>query len=60
MKPHDILPGLLRPVLVLALTLPLTVPLGAAKAPKAPTAKGQLPPLIDRDKFFGNPQIAGA
>ncbi len=60
MRPHDILPGLLRPVLVLALTLPLTVPLGAAKAPKAPTAKGQLPPLIDRDKFFGNPQIAGA
>ena len=40
MRPHDILPGLLRPVLVLALTLPLTVPLGAAKAPKAPTAKG--------------------
>ncbi|MBK9795322.1 MAG: alpha/beta fold hydrolase [Holophagaceae bacterium] len=46
------------PGLVLALALPL-----AAAGPMAPAVeaqKHQLPPLIDRDKFFGNPEIAGA
>lgn len=49
------LSGLLRPVLALALALPM-----AAAVLKAPAAQTQLPPLIDRDKFFGNPEIAGA
>ena len=65
MKPSVSLPGLLRSVLALLLVLPLAA-LGAkeAKEAKAPAAaaarKSQLPPLIDRDKFFGNPEIAGA
>ena len=48
---------LLRAGLALALALPL-----AAEGVKAPAAasKQQLPPLIDRDKFFGNPEIAAA
>ena len=48
---------LLRAGLALALALPL-----AAEGAKAPAAasKQQLPPLIDRDKFFGNPEIAAA
>ena len=50
---------LLWPGLALALALPLAA--GSAKATAAPEAtQGQLPPLIDRDKFFGNPVIAGA
>ncbi|MBI1751379.1 MAG: S9 family peptidase [Acidobacteria bacterium] len=59
MTSHTLLPGLLRSALALTLVLPL-----AAEGAKAPTAaqakKTQLPPLIDRDKFFGNPEIAGA
>jgi dipeptidyl aminopeptidase/acylaminoacyl peptidase len=51
--------GLLRPTLALALVFPLAAE--GAKAPAAAAAqKSQLPPLIDRDKFFGNPEIAGA
>ncbi len=49
---------LARPGLLLALALPL-----AAAGPMSPVAEAQtnqLPPLIDRDKFFGNPEIAGA
>ncbi|GLH73957.1 hypothetical protein GETHLI_24590 [Geothrix limicola] len=64
MAPHTLLPSLLRSALTLALVLPLGAE-GAkspdAKAPAATAArKSQLPPLIDRDKFFGNPEIAGA
>jgi dipeptidyl aminopeptidase/acylaminoacyl peptidase len=52
-------PGLLRSALALVLVLPL--PAEEAKVAAAPQAqKSQLPPLIDRDKFFGNPEIAGA
>jgi len=58
MNRHASLPGLLRSALALALVLPLGAE--AAKAPAAQTRKNQLPPLIDRDKFFGNPEIAGA
>ncbi len=52
------LSGLLRLALVLALVMPLAAE--GAKAPAAAARKSQLPPLIDRDKFFGNPEIAGA
>ncbi|HJW73856.1 MAG TPA: S9 family peptidase [Geothrix sp.] len=55
---HPLLPGLLRSALALALVLPLGAQ--AAKAPTAQAQKSQLPPLIDRDKFFGNPEIAAA
>ncbi len=56
MKPLVSLPGLRRSVLALALVLPL-----AAEGTKAPAPKtNQLPPLVDRDLFFGNPEIAGA
>ena len=59
MRPFLPLPGLLRSALALALVLPL-----AAEGAKAPTAavakKSQLPPLVDRNLFFGNPEIAGA
>ncbi len=59
MKPHVSLSSLLWSGLVLALALPLAAQ--GAKAPAAAaTRKSQLPPLIDRDKFFGNPEIAGA
>jgi dipeptidyl aminopeptidase/acylaminoacyl peptidase len=53
------LSGLLRSGLALALLLPL-----AAEGTKVPAAaearKSQLPPLVDRNLFFGNPEIAGA
>lgn len=42
----------------LAMAMAMALPLAAGPAPTA--AKGQLPPLVDRDKFFGNPEIAGA
>jgi len=58
MKPLLSLPVLLRSALSLALVLPLAAESG--KAPAAHPQKNQLPPLIDRDKFFGNPEIAGA
>jgi dipeptidyl aminopeptidase/acylaminoacyl peptidase len=48
---------LLRSGLALTLVLPLAAE--GAKAPAA-TSKGHLPPLVDREKFFGNPEIAGA
>ena len=50
-------PGLLRSALGLALTLALPL---AAEATKTPAAKSALPPLVDRNLFFGNPEIAGA
>ena len=49
---------LLWPGLMLALALPLAA--DGAKAVAAEAKQAQLPPLIDRDKFFGNPVIAGA
>jgi dipeptidyl aminopeptidase/acylaminoacyl peptidase len=58
MTPHALLPNLLRSALALALVIPLAAE--GAKAPKATAQKNQLPPLIDRDKFFGNPEIAAA
>ncbi|WLT32597.1 S9 family peptidase [Geothrix sp. PMB-07] len=58
MAPLAHLPGLLRSALALALVLPLAAE--GAKPPAAQAHKNQLPPLIDRDKFFGNPEIAGA
>lgn len=58
MTPHTLLPGLLRSALILTMVLPLAAV--GANAPAAATQKNQLPPLIDRDKFFGNPEIAGA
>jgi len=58
MAPLALLPGLLRSALALALVLPLAAE--GAKAPAAHPHKHQLPPLIDRDKFFGNPEIAAA
>jgi len=50
--------GLLRPLLAALLVLPL----GAAgpRLTPAPAASAQLPPLLDRELFFGNPEIAGA
>ena len=50
-------PGLLRSALGLALTLALPL---AAEETKTPAAKSALPPLVDRNLFFGNPEIAGA
>lgn len=47
----------------LGLVLPLTTALLAAPGPKAPEkapSKAQLPPVLDRELFFGNPEIAGA
>ncbi|MCE1229650.1 MAG: S9 family peptidase, partial [Firmicutes bacterium] len=32
---------------------------GGAATPKAKSPKGQLPPLLDREIFFGNPEISG-
>ena len=55
---RSILTGLLRSGLALALVLPLGA--APAKAPATSTQKSGLPPLIDREKFFGNPEIAGA
>jgi len=57
MAPLTFLPSLLRSALALALVLPLAA---EAAKPAAPASKKTLPPLIDRDKFFGNPEIAGA
>jgi dipeptidyl aminopeptidase/acylaminoacyl peptidase len=51
------------PLLPSALAALILAPLGAASPQKAPAAeakKSQLPPLIDRELFFGNPEIAGA
>ncbi len=47
-----------RPLLAALAMLPL-----AAQAPKASapaSAKAQLPPLLDRELFFGNPELGGA
>ena len=60
-------PRLARLVLVSALAVqvaaaaqtPAAAPAKPAPAAKAPAAKG-LPPLLDRELFFGNPEIAGA
>lgn len=65
MKRHVFLSTLLWPGLVLALVMVSGQPLAAqgAKAakPAATASKGhQLPPIIDRGKFFGNPEIAAA
>lgn len=60
------LPRLLRSLLATALVLPLAAAPQSGPAPKAPkaskaaAAKAQLPPLLDRELFFGNPEIAGA
>jgi dipeptidyl aminopeptidase/acylaminoacyl peptidase len=60
------LPRLLRSIpwaalAAAALLLPLGVPaFAAAPPPKAEAKKGQAPPLLDRELFFGNPEIAGA
>ena len=49
---------------LLALLLALAAGPALAQAPVAPTAPGlagaELPPLLDREVFFGNPQISGA
>ena len=63
-------PRLARLVLVSALAVPMAAsaqtpaaaqarPAPAAKAAKAVAPQG-LPPLLDRELFFGNPEIAGA
>ena len=51
------LPRLTRCCLALALAVPL-----AAAAPPVKTSgtKAQLPPVLDRELFFGNPEISGA
>ncbi len=50
--------------LLLAALLLAAVPVARAQAPVAPTAPGlasaDLPPLLDREVFFGNPEISGA
>src|SRR5512143_2231699 len=43
----------------LALSAAILAP-SAPAAPKAPAAKAAVPPLLDRELFFGNPEIAGA
>ncbi|MBP1772897.1 MAG: ptpA 8 [Holophagaceae bacterium] len=59
MKRHVFLSCLLGPGLALALALPMAAE--GAKAPAAaPSKKSQPVPLVDRDKFFGNPEIAAA
>ena len=51
----------LTPLLRLALAAVLILPLGAAApAPKAPPVKAHALPLLDRELFFGNPEIAAA
>lgn len=42
----------------LALSLVVALPLAAADAKAAP--KGKRPPVLDRELFFGNPELAGA
>src|SRR5512133_3471282 len=57
MKRHVSLSSLLWSGLALVLALPAL----GAKVPAAVEAKkSQLPPLIDRNQFFGNPEIAAA
>jgi len=48
----------LRPILAALLALPLLA--APAAAPKAAPPKSQPAPLVDRELFFGNPEIAGA
>lgn len=66
MKRHVSLSRLLWPGLAPALALTLALPLAAQGAkpakpsPAAASKPSQLPPNIDRDKFFGNPEIAAA
>ncbi len=55
-------PKVLGTFFSLALALP-TVAMTSPEAkatPKAPPAKTGLPPLLDRELYFGNPEIAGA
>jgi dipeptidyl aminopeptidase/acylaminoacyl peptidase len=57
------LPRVLRPFLAAAILLPSGAGAFAADAPAPPKAqakKAQLPPLLDRELFFGNPEIAAA
>ncbi len=54
MRLASLLSGGCRATLALALALPL------AAGPVPAATKGKLPPLINRDLFFGNPEIAGA
>src|SRR6476619_2999712 len=43
-----------RALISFALVISLTAPIAA------PAQSGKLPPLIDRELFFGNPEISGA
>jgi len=60
------LPRFTRCFLALVLAVPLlaAAPQAAPEKAKAPTkatgAKAQLPPILDRELFFGNPEISGA
>src|SRR6476659_1232994 len=48
-----------RSILVLGALVATALP-SAAQSPNATVSAGTLPPLIDRELFFGNPEIAGA
>jgi len=52
---------LLRPFFAAVLAAPLCLAAGPAAAKAAPqSAKLHVPPVLDRELFFGNPEIAGA
>lgn len=48
------------PLVPLLLVAALAMPAGAQTQPSTKTAGSGPPPLIDRELFFGNPEIAGA
>ena len=47
-------------ILIAALMVPAIPPVAAQQASTPKPAAGSLPPLIDRELFFGNPEITGA
>ena len=59
MPAHSYLSGLLCSGLALAAAVPLPAAVKAAAVAPVP-GKAQPAPLIDREKFFGNPEIAAA
>jgi len=50
-------PSILKSALIFSLVL--SMPLAAADAKKA-VSKSKVPPILDRELFFGNPELAGA
>lgn len=47
-------------VLIVSLLLPVVAPAQTNPAPAKPTRTAEVPPIIDRELFFGDPEITGA